>query len=64
MSSKTVTYLPGETKIKTISLIFDPNKNTLNSRVSYIKKEKEPTLEVIDSGGPDEGVYWNLVIIK
>jgi hypothetical protein len=63
MASKTVTYLLGETKIQNMSLVFDPNQDTLNTRMQSIK-DKNSTLEVIDSGGPDEGVYWNLIIIK
>jgi hypothetical protein len=62
MSSKTVTYSPGETKIQNMSLIFDPNQDTLNTRMQSIK-DKNPTLEVIDSGS-DNNLYWNLVIIK
>ena len=63
ISSKTVTYSPGETKIQTMSLVFDPNQDTLNTRMQSIK-DKNPTLQVIEGGGPDEGVYWNLIIIK
>ena len=62
ISSKTVTYSPGETKIQNMSLIFDPNQDTLNTRMQSIK-DKNPTLEVIDSGS-DNNLYWNLVIIK
>jgi len=60
--SKTVTFSQGETKIQNMSLIFDPNQDTLNTRMQSIK-DKNPTLEVIDSGG-DNNLYWNLVIIK
>jgi hypothetical protein len=63
ISSKTITYSLGETKIQNMSLIFDPNQDTLNTRMQSIK-DKNPTLEIIKSGGPNEGVYWNLVIIK
>jgi hypothetical protein len=46
-----------------MSLVFDPNQDTLNTRMQSIK-DKNPTLQVIEGGGPDEGVYWNLIIIK
>ena len=62
ISSKTVTFSLGGTKIQNMSLIFDPNQDTLSTRMQSIK-DKNPTLEVIDSG-TDNNLYWNLVIIK
>jgi len=61
MTKYRVSYNPGNTKIQGMSLIFDPNQDTLNTRFNSIK-EKNPTIKLIESGN-DNGYYWNLSII-
>lgn len=59
----TVKFTDGETLIKSISLIFDPDENVLNDRWETIKKDKEPTIEQIEEGKKGD-LFWKLSIIK
>ena len=59
----TVTFTDGDTPIKSISLIFDPDKTVLNDRWETIKKDKEPTIEQIKNDKKGD-LFWKLSIIK
>ena len=59
----TVTFTDGDTSIKSISLIFDPDENVLNDRWETIKKDIEPTIEQIENGKKGD-LFWKLSIIK
>jgi len=61
MNRNSVSYNPGNTKIQSMSLIFDPNKDTLNTRFNSIK-EKNPTIKLIESGN-NNGYFWMLSVI-
>ena len=58
-----VTFTDGDTSIKSISLIFDPDENVLNDRWETIKKDIEPTIEQIENGKKGD-LFWKLSIIK
>lgn len=59
----TVTFTDGDTPIKSISLIFDPDNNTLQNRWETIKKDLEPTMEQMKEGKKGD-LFWKLSIIK
>lgn len=61
MTKYIVSYNPGNTKIQGMSLIFDPNQDTLNTRFNSIK-EKNPTIKLIESGN-NNGYFWILSVI-